>query len=238
MDPGSEAPPRAVLIDDHPIIHEVLCRALESRGVLVVGQAGLGREGLVYCEVLRPDVVVLDLGLPDLDGLTVLRQLRERCPQAATVVYTGFADPENVARALLAGASAVLPKTAPTRHVVETVCRIASGGAGQTVREVSELLVPKAPEPAVRCPQPELAALSPRQRSLLPLLAQGLSNKEIAGRIGLAEGTVANYVGALMERLGARSRAHVAALASHLTSSRAGARSWTARPGAALAARQ
>jgi len=129
-----------------------------------------------------------------------------------------------VAPSSVAGASAILPKAAPTRHVVETVCRVASGDGTQTVREVSELLLPVAPEP--RSPQEprELERLSPRQRSLLPLLAEGLSNKEIAGRIGLSEGTVANYIAAVMARLGARSRAQLAALAAQLTPQRAAAR--------------
>jgi len=200
----------AVVTEDHPLVADGLASALGRHGLLVVGTALSGEEGIRVCRGLRPDVVTVDLRLPDMDGLELISRLSAECRDTAVVVVTADASPANVAGATLAGACAVLDKTERPEVLVSTIC--AAAAWPRLHSSPARPLPAPATDTSAACQAIAVAHLTERRRELLRLLAAGLSNKEIAREIGSTEGAVMNHVSRLMAQLGARSRAHLAAL--------------------------
>jgi DNA-binding NarL/FixJ family response regulator len=173
--------------------------------VEVVGTAADGEEALALAAELRPDVILMDLRMPRLDGVEATRRLRERDPQVKVVVLTTYADDRSVIDALRAGALGYLTKDAGAAEIQQALHRVAAGQAAldpAVQRHLVEAIAtgpPAASEPA--------AGLTPREAEVLTLIAAGLSNAEIAARLFVSEATVKSHVNHLLPKIGARDRA-------------------------------
>jgi DNA-binding NarL/FixJ family response regulator len=209
----SEQPVRVLLVDDQSLFREALATLLGARPeVHVVGEAGDGFEALQRSEDLQPDVVLMDLHMPVLDGIAATRRLRVEQPGVRVLALTTFDDDEDVFEALRAGALGYLLKDVSADRLVEAVLAAARGEsvlqpsvAAKVVARLAQL------DAAPRSrPQPLVVPLSDRELDVLRLLADGRSNREIAGRLFLAEGTVKNHVTNVLAKLGARDRTQAA----------------------------
>lgn len=195
---------RVLLADDHPVARRGVVSLLAASGdVDVVGQAANGAEVLVSFPQLRPDVVVTDLRMPVLDGVALTRALIALDPDARVLVFSHHDGDEQVYQALRAGARGYLTKDADADVLIDAVRTVAAGG-----RYVPAELAGRYAE---RVTQP---SLSPREREALALVARGLTNRDIAGALGIAERTAALHVGNLLTKLGARTRTEAVALAA------------------------
>ncbi|GAA4742640.1 response regulator [Actinomycetospora chibensis] len=209
------APVRLLLVDDQALFREALATLLGVRDdVVVVGEAGDGEEAVRRAAELAPEVVLMDLRMPVLDGVAATRRLRAEQPEVRVIALTTFDDDEDVFAALRAGAVGYLLKDVSSARLVEAVLTAAAGGsvlepsvAAKVVARVARL---PADEPATRRAQPLVVPLSEREVDVLRLLADGRSNREIAGRLHLAEGTVKNHVTNVLGKLGARDRTQAA----------------------------
>jgi DNA-binding NarL/FixJ family response regulator len=209
----SGQPVRVLLVDDQSLFREALATLLGARTeVRVVGEAGDGFEALQRSEALRPDVVLMDLHMPVLDGIAATRRLRVEQPGVRVLALTTFDDDEDVFEALRAGALGYLLKDVSSDRLVEAVLAAARGEsvlqpsvAAKVVARLAQL------DAAPRSrPQPLVVPLSDRELDVLRLLADGRSNREIAGELFLAEGTVKNHVTNVLAKLGARDRTQAA----------------------------
>ena len=206
-------PVRVLLVDDQALFREALATLLAVRDeVEVVGEAADGAEALDRAAALHPDVVLMDLRMPRLDGIAATRRLRAAQPDVRVLALTTFDTDEEVFAALRAGAVGYLLKDVSSQRLVEAVLAAARGEsvlqpsvAAKVVARVAAL-----PDEAVPRPRPPLVPLSERELAVVRLLAEGRSNKEIAADLYLAEGTVKNYVTALLGKLGARDRTQAA----------------------------
>lgn len=212
------APVRVLLVDDQALFREALATLLGVRGeVEVVGEAGDGDEALRRSAALRPDVVLMDLHMPVLDGIAATRRLRAEQPAVRVLALTTFDDDEDVFSALRAGAVGYLLKDVASDRLVEALLAAARGEsvlqpsvAAKVVARFAQL-ADTAPTPR---PQPLVVPLTERELEVLRLLATGRSNREIAAALFLAAGTVKNHVTNVLAKLGARDRTQ-AALRAH-----------------------
>jgi DNA-binding NarL/FixJ family response regulator len=205
---------RVLLVDDQALFREALATLLTvHEGVDVVGEAGDGDEALRKAAELAPDVVLMDLRMPVLDGIGATRRLRVEQPDVRVIALTTFDDDEDVFAALRAGAVGYLLKDVSSARLVEAVHAAARGEsvlqpsvAAKVVARFAQL-----PDAApVERPQPLVVPLSERELGVLRLLADGRSNREIAAELFLAEGTVKNHVTNVLSKLGARDRTQAA----------------------------
>jgi DNA-binding NarL/FixJ family response regulator len=206
------APVRVVLVDDHPMFRYGLRAALDgSAEVEVVGEASDGAGLLALVERARADVVLTDLDMPGVDGYTAIRDLLARFPDLPVLVLTMHADDDAVLGGLRAGARGYLLKGAERDEIVRAILTVAGGGAvygAQVGRRVTELL--RQPREPTARPFPEL---TPREEDILALVAQGLGNHAIAGRLLLSEKTVRNNVSTILVKLQVPDRAAAVARA-------------------------
>jgi DNA-binding NarL/FixJ family response regulator len=162
-------------------------------------------------------VAVLDVRLPDGDGITVCRELRDRMPELACLMLTSFDDEDALLDAIIAGASGYVLKQIKGSDLISAVRTVASGQSmldpATTARLMHSLRADPAEMPAVA---PELASLSPRERDILALIGDGLTNREIGKKLYLSEKTVKNYISRLLAKLGVQRRVQAAVLSSHL----------------------
>ena len=211
---SAEGPVRLLLVDDQALFREALTTLLGVRDeVLVVGEAGDGAEALRRTAELAPDVVLMDLRMPVLDGVAATRRLQLEHPEVRVIALTTFDDDEDVFAALRAGAVGYLLKDVSSARLVEAVVTAARGGsvlepsvAAKVVARVARM---PSDDPVPR-PQPLVVPLSEREVDVLRLLADGHSNREIAAALHLAEGTVKNHVTNVLGKLGARDRTQAA----------------------------
>ncbi|MGD2040783.1 MAG: response regulator transcription factor [Anaerolineae bacterium] len=210
---------RILLVDDQQLMREGLRILLELEPDLeIVGEAGDGQSALDAYAQLEPDVVLMDVRMPGMDGVEATWRLRERWPDARIMILTTFDDDEYVFEGLRAGALGYLLKDVSGHDLADAVRTIAAGGAliepsvaRRVVTEFARMAPPSRP------PDEGLAEpLSDREREILRLLAQGLSNREIADRLSLAHGTVKNYVTTILQKLGVRDRTQAALRAREL----------------------
>jgi DNA-binding NarL/FixJ family response regulator len=211
---------RVLLVDDQSLFREALATLLAvHEGVEVVGEAGDGDEALRKAAELAPDVVLMDLRMPVLDGIGATRRLRVEQPAVRVIALTTFDDDEDVFAALRAGAVGYLLKDVSSARLVEAVHAAARGEsvlqpsvAAKVVARFAQL-----PDTAPQArPQPLVVPLSDRELGVLRLLADGRSNREIAAGLFLAEGTVKNHVTNVLAKLGARDRTQAALRAREL----------------------
>ena len=212
-------PIRILLVDDQKLIREGLRILLEMEPDLrIVGEAADGQAGLDAYEQHQPDVVLMDVRMPGLDGVEATWRLRERWPEARVIILTTFDDDEYVFEGLRAGARGYLLKDVSGHELAEAVRTVVGGGtliAPSVARKVVAEFARVAP-PAREADAGLAEPLSEREREILALVAQGLSNREIAERLSLAQGTVKNYVTTLLQKLGARDRTQAALRAREL----------------------
>jgi DNA-binding NarL/FixJ family response regulator len=199
----SSAAIRLLVVDDHPLFRAgVVAMLSDAQGVVVAGEAGAGREAIDAFDRLRPDLVLLDLQLPDMEGSRVIGELRRRDPSARVVVLTTYASDAPARRALAAGAQGYLLKTALVDELLSTVHAVYHGQQRITAEVAQELAERQADE-----------ALSARELDVLRGAAGGLDNKRIAQRLGLSPDTVKEYLSTAMAKLHATNRAHAVAIA-------------------------
>jgi NarL family two-component system response regulator LiaR len=198
---------RVLLVDDHAVVREGLRAFLDlQEGIEVAGEAGDGSEGVAAAERLRPDVVLMDLVMPRLDGVGAMRELRRRVPGTRVIVLTSFTDEEKLLPALQAGAAGYLLKNAEPAELARAV-RAAHAGEALLDPAVAARLLESIAEPADPGPR---EALTPREREVLALIGRGYANKRIALELGIAEKTVKTHVGHVLAKLGVADRTQAA----------------------------
>ena len=205
---------KVFLLDDHEVVRRGLRELLESTGdIEVVGESGLAVEATARIPALRPDVAILDGRLPDGSGIDVCRDVRSVDPSINALILTSYDDDEALFAAILAGASGYVLKQINGHDLIDTVHRVAAGQSlidpALTAR-VLDRVRNGAPS------QPELADLTEREREILGLIAEGMTNRQIGERLFLAEKTVKNYVSSLLAKLGLERRTQAAVLAARL----------------------
>jgi len=205
-------PIRVLIVDDHTVVREGLRTFLELQdGIEVAGEAGDGEEAVREAERLRPDVVLMDIVMPRLDGVAAMRELRERAPATRVVVLTSFLDDERLLPAVRAGAAGYLLKNVQPRELARAVRLAAEGEAlidpAVAARLVDSLVDDRGGD------QPEL---TPREQEVLDLIARGFANKRIALELGIAEKTVKTHVGHVLAKLGVSDRTQAALYAARL----------------------
>src|SRR5689334_16682323 len=209
---------RVFLLDDHEVVRRGLRELLESTGdIEVVGESGSAVRAAAVIPALRPDVAILDGRLPDGSGIDVCRDIRSADPSIRALILTSYEDDEALFAAIMAGASGYVLKQIRGNDLVDTVRRVA---AGQSLLDpaVTQRVLERIRH-GVEQPQ-ELASLTDQERRILELIAEGLTNREIAGRMFLAEKTVKNYVSSLLAKLGLERRTQAAVLATRLLGER------------------
>ncbi|WP_405523996.1 response regulator [Streptomyces canus] len=219
-------PIRVFLLDDHEVVRRGITDLLDAEpDISVVGDADTVEHALVRGPALRPDVAVLDVRLPDGDGITVCRELRNQMPELACLMLTSFDDEDALLDAIMAGASGYVLKQIRGSDLVSAVRTVASGQSmldpATTARLIRSLRAEPAETPALA---PGLAGLSPRERDILALIGDGLTNREIGKKLYLSEKTVKNHISRLLAKLGVQRRVQAAVLASHLEQPNPGGR--------------
>jgi DNA-binding NarL/FixJ family response regulator len=206
----AQRPLRVFLLDDHEIVRQGLKALLDGEDDLeVVGEASTAAEALARVPALHPDVAVLDVRLPDGDGITVCRELRSALPDLACLMLTSFGDDEALVSAILAGAAGYVLKQIHGTDLVGAIRTVGSGGSLLDPMATAQLLNRMRTEATRKDP---LAVLTDQERKILDLIGEGLTNREIGLRMFLAEKTVKNYVSSVLSKLGLVRRTQAAVL--------------------------
>ncbi|HEU4425386.1 MAG TPA: response regulator transcription factor [Pilimelia sp.] len=207
---AAEEPVRVLVVDDQELIREGIASLLGIQpGIAVVGTAADGREAVERAVALAPDVVLMDVRMPELDGVAAAAILRERLPRCRVVMLTTFDDEEYVVQALRAGAHGYLLKDRPARELADAV-RLAHTGVVQFDSAAAARLASALARPAGTPPSPVDQSLTAREIEVLRLVARGSTNREIAARLYLSDGTVKNHISRILARLGLRDRTQAA----------------------------
>lgn len=198
---------RILLADDHPVVRDGLAAMLSTQADFeVVGEAGTGAEAVAEAARLGPDIVLMDLEMPALDGVEAIRQLRAADPRVQVVVLTAFDTDERIVGALEAGAQGYLLKGVPRAEIFAAIRVVSAGGA-----LIPPVVAFKLLQRVRQAESPD--ALTPREREVLGLVAAGLANGEIAARLAISERTVKFHVSSVLGKLGAKNRTQAARLA-------------------------
>ncbi|GAA4915875.1 LuxR family two component transcriptional regulator [Stackebrandtia albiflava] len=209
---------RVLIADDEPMVRVGVKTILDTDpDITVVAEAATGRQAVEAVRAHRPDVALLDIRMPDMDGLAALTELRRVAPDVAVVMLTTFDEDDFVARALAGDARGFLLKAADPRELVIGVRAVADGAAYLSPRIAQRVIARVAGDGLARrqAATERLAALSDRERQVLALVGDGLSNADIAARLYISEGTVKAHVSAILSRLGAANRVQAAIVAWH-----------------------
>jgi DNA-binding NarL/FixJ family response regulator len=201
------------LLDDHEIVRRGVKELLEAEpDITVVGEAGSAASALARIPALKPDVAVLDIRLPDGDGVSVCREIRSRMPAVACLMLTSFSDDEALFDAIMAGAAGYVLKQIRGTDLVGAVRTVAAGESMLDPEAASKVMA-RMRQPSQTDP---LARLTAQERRILELIGEGLTNRQIGERMYLAEKTVKNYVSGLFAKLGMERRTQAAAYASRV----------------------
>jgi DNA-binding NarL/FixJ family response regulator len=211
---------RVLIADDQQLVREGLRVLLDLiPDICVVGEASNGTEAVERARRLKPDVILMDVQMPELDGVAATRQIQEICPQVRVIILTTFDDDEYVFEGLRAGAAGYLLKDVPSEQLAEAIRAAARGEAfiqPSVTRKVVAEFTRMAERERVRREQPLIEPLSARELEVLALLAESLSNQEIADRLYIAPGTVKNHVSNILSKLNARDRTQAVLQAKEL----------------------
>ncbi|MEV0412801.1 response regulator transcription factor [Streptomyces sp. NPDC050448] len=215
---STEAPIRVFLLDDHEVVRRGLRDLLAAEpDIEVVGEASTAGQALARGPALRPRVAVLDVRLPDGDGISVCRELRSRMPELACLMLTSFDDEEALLDAIMAGAAGYVLKQIKGSDLVSAVRTVASGQSmldpATTARLIHSLRDPQVVKPPEDA---RLEGLTERERSVLELIGDGLTNRQIAKELYLSEKTVKNHISRLLGKLGVERRVQAAVIAAEV----------------------
>ncbi|MFD7611643.1 response regulator [Streptomyces sp. NPDC059828] len=213
---SAETPIRVFLLDDHEVVRRGLHDLLDSEpDIEVVGEAGSAEQALARGPALRPHVAVLDVRLPDGDGITVCRELRSRMPDVACLMLTSFDDEDALLDAIMAGAAGYVLKQIRGSDLVAAVRTVATGQSmldpATTARLMRSL---RDPDDAEHSEDARLSSLSEREHAVLGLIGEGLTNRQIGKRLYLSEKTVKNHISRLLAKLGVERRVQAAVIAA------------------------
>ena len=204
-------PIRLVIVDDHEVVRIGLCAVLNlTPGMKVIGQGKRMEEAKQLCFRLKPDLVLLDIRLPDGSGVEAARSILTKCPDTRVLFLTSFADDHTVLEAILAGAHGYILKDIGSQALVRAIRTVASGQAlidSRLTRQTLQWLKNVPSEPG----QSKRPLLSPQEQRLLPLVAKGLTNREIAQDLRLSEKTIKNYLANIYSKLNIGRRSQIAA---------------------------
>ncbi|MDH6514150.1 two-component system response regulator DevR [Streptomyces sp. SAI-208] len=213
--PGPDHPIRVFLLDDHEVVRRGVRDLLDDEpDISVVGEAGTVEQALVRVPALRPQVAVLDVRLPDGDGVSVCRELRSNMPELACLMLTSFDDEEALLDSIMAGASGYVLKQIQGSDLVSAVRTVA---AGQSLLDASATtrLMARLRDGQQKEEEPDtLPGLTEREREILALIGEGLTNRQIGQRLYLAEKTVKNHISRLLAKLGVERRIQAAVIAT------------------------
>lgn len=204
---------RIIVADDHELARTGLARMLEGEpDLLVVGEADRGTMAVALCERLRPDLVLMDVRMPEMDGLTATGEIHRRSPHTAVLIITVYEQQDYLVRAIRAGASGYLLKDASRAHILGTIRKVLAGESAidpsLTMRVLQSLLAPD-----ISPPQRHVEPLTQREIEVLQLLVEGYTNQEIAAHLRIGPGTVKSHVEHIIAKLGASGRTQAAVLA-------------------------
>ncbi|MFI6727391.1 response regulator [Streptomyces atratus] len=219
---SAQKPIRVFLLDDHEVVRRGVQDLLDAEpDIEVVGDAGTADHALSRGPALRPDVAILDVRLPDGDGITVCRELRSRMPELACLMLTSFDDDEALLDAIMAGAAGYVLKEIKGADLVAAVRTLASGRSTLDPSTTARLMTSLREEELGTAPAEDdaLSELSPREKDVLALIGEGLTNSQIGKRLYLSEKTVKNHISRLLAKLGVERRIQAAVIAAHATES-------------------
>ena len=211
VEPTAERPLRLLVVDDHEVVRQGLAALLARRPAFqVVAEAGTVAEAMAASRRFRPDLVIMDIRLPDGTGIEACRDIRAEMPETRVVMLTSYPDEEAVLAAILAGASGYLLKQIRGRDLVAA---LESVGRGDSLLDpaVTERVLERVRRVAAGEGHDELAELTPQERKILLLVAEGKTNREIAAEVFLSDKTVKNYVSSILSKLNLQRRAQAAA---------------------------
>jgi two-component system response regulator DevR len=202
------------LLDDHEVVRRGVRELLETEpDIAVVGEASTASEALARVPALRPHVAILDVRLPDGDGVSVCRELRSRMPQLACLMLTSFPDDDALFDAIMAGAAGYLLKQVRGSDIVTAVRTVAGGGSMLDAKATTQVMARLRAGTQRRDP---LGGLTEQERRILHLIGEGMTNRQIGEQLFLAEKTVKNYVSSLLAKLGMQRRVQAAVYATEL----------------------
>ncbi|SFQ35971.1 MULTISPECIES: response regulator transcription factor [Actinomadura] len=205
---------RVFLLDDHEVVRRGVAALLSAEGdIEVVGEAGTAADALARIPAARPDVAVLDVRLPDGDGVTVCREIRSQLPDLACLMLTSFDDEDALFEAVMAGAAGYVLKQIHGSDLVGAVRTVATGQSLLDPRSTARMLERLRSRQEKKDP---LQGLTDQERHILELIGEGLTNRQIGERLFLAEKTVKNYISSLFAKLGMSRRTQAAALAAQI----------------------
>lgn len=216
---SADRPIRVFLLDDHEVVRRGVHDLLDSEpDMRVVGDASTSEQALTRGPALRPDVAILDIRLPDGDGISVCRELRSHMPELACLMLTSFDDDDALLDAIMAGAAGYVLKQIEGSDLVTAVRTVAAGRSmldpATTARLMSSL---RGPEVEQKHEDERLGVLSEREREILVLIGEGLTNRQIGKRLYLSEKTVKNHISRLLSKLGVERRIQAAVIAAQFT---------------------
>jgi DNA-binding NarL/FixJ family response regulator len=222
----AESPPartlRLLVVDDHEVVRQGLVALLDRRpGFQVVAEAGTVEEAIAQARLHQPDIVVMDVRLPDGSGVEACREIRAELPETRVIMLTSFPDDEAVLSAIVAGASGYLLKQIRARDLVAALEAV---GRGESLLDpaVTERVLERVRRMASGQAGDELSVLTPQEQKILMLVAEGKTNKQIAADVFLSDKTVKNYVSSILSKLNLERRAQAAAFMANRRSDRGG----------------
>jgi two-component system, NarL family, response regulator DevR len=212
---GGDGQIRVFLVDDHEVVRRGVRNILDAEAdIEVVGEAGTMVSALARVAALRPNVAVLDVRLPDGDGVSVCREIRSTLPETACLMLTSYGDDQALLGAIMAGAAGYVQKQAPAPELVSAIRAVAAGRSTLDAHAAERVMARLRERITAVDP---LSALSDQEKRVLELIAEGLTNRQIADRMYLAEKTAKNYVSSVLTKLGMQRRSQAAAFAARLT---------------------
>ncbi|KOU74163.1 LuxR family transcriptional regulator [Streptomyces sp. MMG1533] len=215
--PTPKTPIRVFLLDDHEVVRRGVHDLLDDQpDITVVGEAATAEQALVRAPALRPDVAVLDVRLPDGDGITVCRELRSRMPDLACLMLTSFDDEEALLDSIMAGASGYVLKQIKGSDLVSAVRTVAAGQSLLDPSATTKLMARLRNDQQKEEEPDALPGLTSREQEILVLIGEGLTNRQIGQRLYLAEKTVKNHISRLLAKLGVERRIQAAVIATQV----------------------